>query len=83
MSEADAYRQLAAAYDDIAMYRNLLALLPYTVPVNHEFERATERAALLLARIPTQRKPLDLRPAHRMHGALRGVPARHQGRRSS
>lgn len=63
MSEADAYRQLAAACDEIVMWRNFVALLPYTVHVDHEYERAMGRAARLLARIPTQRAPSDSRRA--------------------
>lgn len=61
MDEADLYRQLAKAHDDITLWRNLVALLPYTVHVDHEVERARERITRLLGRIPTQRIPLDLR----------------------
>ena len=73
---AKLYDDLAQAHRDMVMYRTLLALLPYTVHVDHEYERAMERAALL-ARIPTQRqRPLDLRPVARPGVAPRGVPAR-------
>lgn len=75
MAEADCYRELATALDDVAMHMILLALLPWTVHVDHQAERAErerrasrERAARLLAQIPTQRLPMrtDLhRRAHR------------------
>jgi hypothetical protein len=63
--EADLYRELAGAHDDIAMWRNLVAIMPWTVHVDHEAVRSQERAARLLARIPTQRMPIDLRPLAR------------------
>lgn len=65
MSEADLCRELARAYDDVAMWRNLVALMPWTVHVDHEAVRAHERAVRLLARVPTQRMPVDLRPLAR------------------
>ena len=73
---AKLYDALAQAHRDIELHRNLLALLPWTVHVDHQLERAIERATLL-ARIPAQRqRPLDLRPATRPGVAPRGVPAR-------
>jgi hypothetical protein len=74
---AEAYRKLAEAIDDIAMYRNLLALLPYTVHVDREAEwmelarRDAQQRAAALAQIPRQRGPIDLRPRVRA-GAPRG-----------
>jgi len=68
---AQAYRRLAEALDDITLHRNLLALLPWTVHVDHAFERSQERALRLLSRLPTQRAPLDLRP-HVRAGTPRG-----------
>jgi hypothetical protein len=49
-------RLLAKAFDDIELYRRLLALMPWTVHCNHEQRRAAERATALLARIPDQRR---------------------------
>lgn len=73
---AKLYDDLARAHRDIELHRNLLALLPWTVHVDHALERAIERATLL-SRIPTQRqRPLDLRPAAHSGAAPRGVPAR-------
>lgn len=65
MVEADLYRELASAYDDITLWRNLVALMPWTVHVDHEAVRAHERAVRLLARMPVQRMPVDLRPLTR------------------
>lgn len=59
MSEADAYRRLAEVCDDVTMWRNFVALMPWTVHVNHEHERARERAERILSRIPTQREPSE------------------------
>lgn len=47
--------QLARALDDLDMWRNLVALLPYTVHRDHRAERAASR-------IPLQRRPVDLWP---------------------
>lgn len=55
MSEADCYRALARAHDDLAMHRTLLALLPWTVHVDHEYERSVARATRLLNRLPAKR----------------------------
>lgn len=62
--------RLKDALDDIEMHFRLLALLPWTVHVDHAAERAElerrssqERAARLLSRIPTQRAPSDPRRA--------------------
>jgi hypothetical protein len=62
MDEPESLHRLAAALNDVAMHMNLLALLPWTVHVDHaaghaERERAAaqERAARLLTRIPVQR----------------------------
>jgi hypothetical protein len=65
VSNAELHRQLANAFDDVTMWRNLVALLPWTVHVDHEARRAHERAMRLLGRIPTQRLPLDLRSTAR------------------
>lgn len=65
MVEADLYRQLASAHDDITLWRNLVAIMPWTVHVDHEAERSRERAVRLLGRIPLQRTPVDLRPLAR------------------
>jgi hypothetical protein len=68
VTEPDALRRLAEALDDVGMHLTLLALLPWTVHVDHRAERAEferrasrERAARLLSRIPTQRIPIDVR----------------------
>lgn len=68
MTDSEALRQLATALEDITMHMTLLALLPYTVHVDHRAERAEferrasrERASRLLLRIPTQRLPIDVR----------------------
>jgi hypothetical protein len=61
MNEAECYRELAGAFDDITMWRNLVALMPYTVHVDHEYQRAMERASRLLAQIPPPRHPIDVR----------------------
>lgn len=58
MDEAD--RLLARAFSDIELYRRVLALMPYTVHVDHEQQRARERAReravrLLSCTVPTQR----------------------------
>lgn len=66
MTEADLYRELARAHRDLVMWRNLMALLPYTVHVDHEARRAHERAVALISRIPIQRMPVDLRPLRRV-----------------
>ncbi len=62
MSDSDLLRRLAEALEDIEVHYRLLALLPWTVHVDHAAERAEyerrasrERAERLLARIPTQR----------------------------
>lgn len=62
MHEPDLLRRLAEAFDDIEMHFRLLALMPWTVHVDHRAERveyerrrSRERAEALLARIPTQR----------------------------
>lgn len=44
--------------DELQFWRNYACLLPYTVRV----DRDGERAARLAARIPSQRRPVDLRP---------------------
>lgn len=51
----EAARLLAKAFDDIELYRRLLALMPWAVHCNHQQRRAVERAARLLA-LPSQRK---------------------------
>lgn len=67
MPEADVLRQLATALDDIAMHMTLLALLPWTVHVDHqaarvEFERrASRERAARLAGIPVQRQRSPMR----------------------
>lgn len=73
MAEADTLRQLAGALDDIGMHLILLALLPWTVHVDHAAERAEferrasrDRAARLLLRVPAQRLPLGVRRS--VHG---------------
>jgi hypothetical protein len=66
MDEPETLRQLATALEDVVMHLNLLALLPFTVHVDHrlerqEFERraSRERAARLLSRIPMPRPPSE------------------------
>lgn len=61
MDELDYLNRLAELRRDVLMWRNLMALLPYAVHVDHEVERAErarrdsrERAARL-AQIPVQR----------------------------
>jgi hypothetical protein len=61
VTESDVLRRLAQAFDDITMWRNFVAIMPWTVHVDHEAERSRERAAKLLGRIPTQRLSLDTR----------------------
>lgn len=48
----EAHRLLARAFDDIELYRRLLALMPWTVHCNHHQRRARERATRLLALSP-------------------------------
>lgn len=48
----EAHRLLARAFDDIELYRRLLALMPWTVHCNHQQRRARERAARIIARQP-------------------------------
>ena len=67
-SRADCYRQLAEALDDVQVLINFVALLPYAVRV----DRDAEAAARALARIPTQRRPVDLWP----RVAPTGTPAK-------
>jgi hypothetical protein len=62
LEEFDPYAELTTAHRDLALWRNLVALLPWTVHVDHEHERARERARRL-ARIPTQR---GVAPARRL-----------------
>lgn len=59
-----ALRKGRPSIDDLAMHLLLLYLMPYTVHCDHGLERAEferrasrERAARLLAGIPTQRLP--------------------------
>jgi hypothetical protein len=74
MDEAD--RLLARAFDDITMFRRLLALMPYTVHVDHDqcraVERSRERAVKLLSRAPA-------RPgvAHRLTPPRRSAQGEH------
>jgi len=49
-NSADAYRRLAAALDEMELWRRLAPLLPYAVHYDH-------RAARIASRIPTQRPP--------------------------
>ena len=63
-----ALRQGRPSVDDLTMHLRLLYLLPYTVHVDHQVERAAherraaqERASRLLARIPSQRPSNDPR----------------------
>jgi hypothetical protein len=49
-------RLLAKAFDDLEMYRRLLALMPWTVHCDHERRRASERATRMFARVPDQRR---------------------------
>ena len=65
--------ELAAALDDIAMHMNLLALLPWTVHVDHRAERAererraSRERAVRLAGIPSQRRPMRSELLRRTH----------------
>lgn len=61
MTESELYRELATAHEDVAMWRNLVALMPWTVHVDHAAERSRMRAIQLLGRIPTPRPTLDRR----------------------
>jgi hypothetical protein len=77
VDELDYLNRLAELRRDVLMWRNLMALVPYAVHVDHEAQRAErarqesrERAARLLARIPTQRNR-EITPPRRM-----GVPRR-------
>lgn len=54
-NSGDAYRRLAAALDELELWRNLAPLLPFAV--HHDI-----RAERIAARIPTQRRPVDLYP---------------------
>lgn len=67
MDEAD--RLLARAFSDIELYRRLLALMPYTVHVDHDqrraTEHATERATRMFAHVPAQRRENALRAVRR------------------
>jgi hypothetical protein len=62
------------AEDDVRMWRTLVALLPYTIHVDHEAEwtelvrRDARQRAIALARIPPPRPPADRR---RMGGTRR------------
>ena len=73
MADPDTEQRLAAALDDIAMHMNLLALLPWTVHVDHraeraEYERRASRArAVRLASIPSQRRPMRTELHRRTH----------------
>lgn len=66
----DADRLLARAFSDIELYRRLLALMPYTVHVDHAqrraVEHATERATRMFALVPSQRRESALRVLHRL-----------------
>lgn len=67
MTDPDVLRRLATALDDIAMHMTLLALLPWTVHVDHqaaraEYERrASRERAARLASIPAQRQRSPMR----------------------
>ena len=50
--------QRARFREELRMYRNLLALLPWAVKV----DRAAELGARVAARVPSPRRPVDLWP---------------------
>jgi hypothetical protein len=54
VAETVCYRLVSTAFDDMTMWRNFVALLPYTVHVDHDRERALERARRLRT-LPRQR----------------------------
>lgn len=56
MAEADAYRRLAAALEDLELWTRLAPLLPFAVHHDHLAARAAERSRRL-SQIPTQRTP--------------------------
>lgn len=62
MIESELYTELAKAHRDLELWRNLVALLPWTVHVDHAAVRSRERALRLMSRIPLPRMPVDLRP---------------------
>lgn len=69
MHEAMCYRLLAEAADDMDMYRNLLALLPWTVHVNRRRTRGGARN-FRPPRIPSPRRstePSRRRPVQKGH----------------
>ena len=66
MHEAMCYRLLAEAADDMEMYRNLLALLPWTVHVNRRRLRSGARNF----RVPSPRRSTEQsrrRPVQKGH----------------
>lgn len=64
MADADIYRRLAVALDELELWRNLAPLLPWAVHHDHKAERQEERLRRL-ASIPQQRRPVDLWPVPR------------------
>lgn len=77
MPEADAYRRLAAALEELEIWARLAPLLPFAVHVDHDSRRLEERRRQL-ARIPTQRaRPVDLWPVPRARRPIQ-LPRRMQ-----
>jgi hypothetical protein len=64
VAEAETYRRLATALDELDLWARLAPLLPFAVHHDHTAERAAEQARRL-AQIPTQRRPVDLWPVPR------------------
>lgn len=57
MDEAACHRLVATVYDDMEVYRTLLALLPWAVHVDHKHERAQQRGERLRPRSRRRQAP--------------------------
>lgn len=77
MPEADAYRRLAAALEDLELYAKILPLLPWAVHHDHAADRMDQRLRRL-ASVPQQRRPVDLWPVPRAGQQRIQLPRRMQ-----
>jgi hypothetical protein len=58
--DADTYRRLSAALEEIELWARIAPLLPFAVHHDHEAERERERQRRL-AMIPSPRRPVEQR----------------------
>jgi len=76
VADADIYRRLVIALDDLELWSKLAPLLPFAVHHDHAADRAAQQRRL--AQLPSPRRPVGLWPVPRAGHSRFTPPGRKQ-----